>query len=76
MNEPSVMQQGLMLTLIGMSFVFLFLAGMIGAMHVLRQAVAWIDKRWPVAQPAAAGAATDNSAIAVAIAAAKKILNK
>lgn len=72
MNETSVLTQGLMLTLIGMSFVFLFLTGLIGAMYVLRYAVAQIDKRWPQEQENQ----TDNSAVAVAIAAAKKLLGK
>ncbi|WP_424243965.1 sodium pump decarboxylase gamma subunit [Elusimicrobium posterum] len=77
MNEPNVLQHGLMLTVVGMGFVFIFLTGMIGAMYVLKSAVAWMDKKWPQAVPSEGGSsAADHSAVAVAIAAAKKILNK
>jgi Na+-transporting methylmalonyl-CoA/oxaloacetate decarboxylase gamma subunit len=63
-----------MLTVLGIGFTFLFLTGLILAMKCLKYIVEIIDKRFP--QNTTDNLAADNGIIAVAIACAKKILNK
>jgi Na+-transporting methylmalonyl-CoA/oxaloacetate decarboxylase gamma subunit len=74
MNEANIIQQGFILTVIGMGFVFLFLAGTICAINCLKHAAVLLDRYLPPNPTAAAQA--DEGAIALAIAFAKKNLNK
>ncbi len=74
MNAESLFLQSLNITAIGMLIVFSFLILLIGMMKILGVLVAWMDKHFPSAQPAAEGA--DNTLLAVAIAAAKKFQGK
>lgn len=73
MNE-NLFLQSLNITAIGMLIVFSFLILLIGMMKILGTFVAWMEKTFPPAQPAAEGA--DNALLAVAIAAAKKFQGK
>ena len=74
MNAENLFLQSLNITVIGMMIVFSFLILLIGMMKVLGAFVAFMEKHFPSAQPAAAGA--DNTLLAVAIAAAKKFQGK
>ncbi|MGB2578642.1 sodium pump decarboxylase gamma subunit [Elusimicrobium simillimum] len=76
MNESGILMQGVMVTAIGMSFVFIFLTFMIGAMNVLKYAVAALDKVLPLPQEAKHTAKADHGKIALAIAAARKFAGK
>lgn len=70
MSADSLILQALNITVIGMLIVFLFLILLIGMMKILGAFVAWMEKKFPDAVPAAAGA--DNALLAVAIATAKR----
>ena len=70
MSAESLFVQALNITVIGMLIVFSFLILLICMMKILGAFVAWMEKKFPDAVPAAAGA--DNALIAVAIAAAKR----
>ena len=74
MNAENLFLQSLNITAIGMLTVFSFLILLIGMMKILGALVGWMEKMFPSAQPAAAG--TDNTLLAVAIAAAKKFQGK
>ncbi len=74
MSAENLFLQSLNITVIGMLVVFLFLILLIGMMKMLGAFVAFMEKRFPDAVPAAAGA--DNTLLAVAIAAAKKFQGK
>ena len=71
MNE-SLIGQAVNITLIGMSVVFVFLIVLVFLMKALGVAVRELEKYFPQTVPAA----TDNTLIAVAIAAAKKFQSK
>ncbi|MDR0645893.1 MAG: OadG family protein [Elusimicrobiota bacterium] len=75
MNEANIIQQGLILTVMGMGFVFLFLTGMILSMKCLKYTTNLLDKYWPQNMTVKQQLA-DYGTIAAAIAAAKNILNK
>ncbi len=75
MNE-SLLGQAANITLIGMSVVFVFLIILVFLMWILGISVRALEKYFPQAIPAAAGATTDHTLIAVAIAAAKKFQGK
>jgi len=70
MSADSLILQALNITVIGMLIVFSFLILLIGMMKILAVFVAWMEKKFPDAVPAAAGA--DNALLAVAIATAKR----
>lgn len=70
MSADSLILQALNITVIGMLIVFSFLILLIGMMKILGAFVAWMEKKFPDAVPAAAGA--DNALLAVAIATAKR----
>ncbi len=74
MSAENLFVQALNITVIGMSGVFAFLILLIGIMKVLGAFAAWMEKKFPSAVPAAAGA--DNTLLAVAIAAAKRFQGK
>ncbi len=74
MSADSLMMQAVNITVIGMLIVFTFLGVLILVVKFLGDLVQWAEKRWPAAVPAAAG--TDNTLIAVAIAAAKRFQGK
>ena len=74
MSAENLFLQSLNITAIGMMIVLSFLILLIGMMKVLGAFVAWMDKKFPSATPAAAGA--DNTLLAVAIAAAKRFQGK
>ena len=76
MSAESLIMQSVVITIIGMLIVFVFLIIMVGVMHLLAWLVKVLEKYFPqtVAQPAAA--ATDNSLVAIAIAAAKRFQGK
>ena len=71
MSADSLIMQAVNITVIGMLIVFSFLVLLIVVVSSLGKLVQWAEKRWPAAVPAAA--TTDNTLIAVAIAAAKKL---
>lgn len=69
--------QGITLTGIGMSFVFLFLILLIVSMNGLAKFVRMLDVKYPEkSKEAPAAIAQDNSVIAIAIAAACKFTQK
>lgn len=70
MSAESLFLQALNITVIGMLIVFSFLILLICMMKILAAFVAWMEKKFPNAVPAAAGA--DNALLAVAIATAKR----
>ena len=70
MSADSLILQALNITVIGMLIVFSFLILLICMMKILAAFVAWMEKKFPDAVPAAAGA--DNALLAVAIATAKR----
>ena len=74
MSAENLFLQSLNITAIGMLIVFSFLILLIFMMKILGAWVAWMEKNFPSAQPAAAGA--DNTLLAVAIAAAKRFQGK
>ena len=74
MSAENLLVQALNITAIGMLVVFSFLVLLIGMMKVLGAFVAWMEKKFPAAVPAAAGA--DNTLLAVAIATAKRFQGK
>ncbi len=74
MSADNLFLESLNITAIGMLTVFLFLILLIGMMKVLEALVGWLEKTFPSAQPATAGA--DNTLLAVAIAAAKRFQGK
>ena len=77
MSAESLLLQSFNVTLIGMSVVFVFLVILIVVVLLLGQLVQWAEKRWPAAVPAAVpAAATNNTLLAVAIAAAKRFQGK
>ena len=79
MLNPEVWAQGGTTMAVGMGIVFSFLVVMVFAMLIMSNVVAWLNKICPVAVAevkATKKAVTDNSAIAVAIAAAMKALKK
>jgi len=74
MNAENLFLQSLNITAIGMLTVFSFLILLIGMMKILGALVEWMEKHFPSAQPATAGA--DHTLLAVAIAAAKRFQAK
>lgn len=73
MNGESLLLQSLNITVIGMSVVLLFLFLLVGAMKVLAKTVQVLEVYFPQTVP---GTGSDNSLIAVAIAAAKRFQGK
>ena len=71
MSADSLIMQAVNITVIGMLIVFSFLVLLIVVVSALGKLMQWAEKRWPAAANAAAAA--DNTLIAVAIAAAKKL---
>ncbi len=73
-----MIEQGLALTGIGMTFVFLFLVLLIMSMNVLAKVVAVLNVRFPekVEVEAAPSAGEDGSEIALAIVAARACIQK
>lgn len=75
--SESLLGQSLSITVIGMSVVFVFLLILVVLMHGMSQLVKVLEKYFPQAVPqAAAAAATDNTLVAIAIAAAKRFQTK
>lgn len=72
MSADSLMMQSVNITVIGMSVVFVFLLFLVGAMKVLGKVVEVLEVYYPQTVPGT----TDDSLIAVAIAAAKKFQGK
>ena len=72
MNVDSLFLQSVNITVIGMSVVLLFLCLLVGAMKVLAKTVQVLEVYFPQTVPGT----SDNSLIAVAIAAAKKFQGK
>lgn len=72
MSADSSMMQAVNITVIGMAVVFVFLLFLVGAMKVLGKVVEVLEVYYPQTVPSA----TDDSLIAVAIAAAKKFQGK
>ena len=76
--ESTSLMDSVNLTLIGMSVVFLFLILLVFVMKALGWLVKVLEKYFPQPVPAAAATAVraDNAAIAIAIAAAKRLTGK
>ena len=74
--SESLLGQSLSITVIGMSVVFVFLLILVVLMHGMSLLVKALEKYFPQAVPQAAAAGTDNTLIAIAIAAAKKFQTK
>ena len=74
--SESLLGQSLSITVIGMSVVFVFLLILVGLMYLMSFLVKVLEKYFPqtVAQAAAAG--SDNTLVAIAIAAAKRFQSK
>jgi len=73
MNVENLLMQSVSITVIGMSVVLLFLFLLVGAMKVLAKTVQVLEVYFPQTVP---GTQSDNTLIAVAIAAAKKFQGK
>ena len=79
MLNPELWSTGLTAMSVGMGIVFSFLIILVFAINIMTAVVGWLNKICPVAVAevkATKKAVTDNSAIAVAIAAAMKALKK
>ena len=76
MSAESLMMQAVNITVIGMMIVFTFLVILIGVVKLLGDIVQWAEVRWPSAAAAGAANGTDQTLLAVAIAAAKKFQGK
>ena len=76
--ESTSLMDSVNLTLIGMSVVFVFLILLVFVMKALGWLVKVLEKSFPHPVPAAAATAVraDNAAIAIAIAAAKRLTGK
>ena len=72
--SESLLGQSLSITVIGMSVVFVFLLILVALMHGMSRLVQTLEKYFPQAVPAPAG--TNNTLIAIAIAAAKRFQTK
>ena len=75
--SESLLGQSFSITVIGMSVVFVFLLILVVLMHGMSLLVQVLEKYFPQAVPqAAAHAGTDNTLVAIAIAAAKRFQTK
>ena len=73
--SESLLGQSLSITVIGMSVVFVFLLILVGLMYAMSRLVQVLEKYFPQAT-AQAVTATDNTLVAIAIAAAKRFQAK
>ncbi len=71
--EVNLIEKSVELMIVGMGMTFLFLILLVYIMGALRKLVEFLNKRFPQEQPKAAAAQTaqSNTAVAIAIAAAK-----
>lgn len=79
MLNPEVWLQGGTTMAVGMGIVFTFLVVLVFSMLIMANVVGWLNKVCPLPQAAVKTvkkAVSDNSAVAVAIAAAMKALKK
>lgn len=74
--SESLLGQSLSITIIGMSVVFVFLLVLIALMNGMSLLVQWLEKYFPQATTPAAAATSDNTLVAIAIAAAKRFQSK
>ena len=74
--SESLLGQSLSITVIGMSVVFVFLLILVGLMYLMSFLVKVLEKYFPQAVPQAVAAGSDNTLIAIAIAAAKRFQTK
>ena len=74
--SESLLGQSFSITVIGMSVVFVFLLILIGLMFAMSWLVKVLEKYFPQATAKLAAAGTDNTLVAIAIAAAKRFQTK
>lgn len=74
--SESLLGQSFNITLIGMSVVFVFLLILIGLMYLMSFLVKVLEQYFPQAVPQTAAAGSDNTLVAIAIAAAKRFQTK
>ena len=72
----NLLMQSFNITLIGMGIVLLFLLLLVAVMYAMSALVKVLEKYFPQAVPQAAAAGTNNTLVAVAIAAAKRFQSK
>lgn len=74
--SENLLGQSLSITVIGMAVVFVFLLILVAMMNGMSILVKYLEKYFPQAAAQTAAATTDNTLVAIAIAAAKRFQTK